>query len=153
MAFFLQQIKPIQLTIIIVSLIFLVLSSSVGVTKAILCIDKEKAHIFVKEDLHLSVCHSSSTDPSKESPFPISLLAEEETNQSSCIDIYLNSGFPSIFSHQVRTLLSKRSQDTLVFTGYPVLPENLNQVGLKTNPDTYPHTRTLAFLQTVVLLI
>ena len=153
MPFCLPQNKTIRLTTIIVSLIYLMFTSLVGATETVICIDEEKAHVLVKEDLDLRACHSASTDLSEKSHQPLFFLTSKETNQRSCIDIYLNSCVPSIFSHQANKLLSKKTQDTLVFTGNPVFIENLSRIGLKTHPTTYPIISTSTFLQTVVLLI
>lgn len=153
MPFCLPQNKTIQLTTIIVSLIYLMFTSLAGATETVICIDKEKAHVLAKEDLDLRACHFSSTDLSEKSHQPLFFLTSKETDQRSCIDIYLNSCGPSIFSHQVNKLLSKKTQATLVFIGNQVLVENVSQIGLKTHPITYPIIPISTLLQTVVLLI
>ncbi len=153
MLFCLSQNKTIQLTTIIVSLIFLMFTSLVGASEIVFCIDKEKAHVLAKENLDLRACHSASTVLSEKSHQPLIILTSKKSNQRSCIDIELNFCVASIFSHQVNKLLSKKSQDTLVFAGNPVLIENSKQIGLKAYPNTHPIIPTSTFLRTVVLLI
>ncbi len=133
-------------------LIVMMLSSMVGTVAPIICIDQEEVHA-LDGHFQLAGCHTTKTILSENILHPEFLSISEGGHDMPCIDIFLNTGASSVFSHQIKKHLETVVLDAFSPVSLSLLTVNLSHIAVKEKSHRDPLASWINLLKTVVLLV